>query len=165
MSGKYKIGKTYDVLCISATSHKNQKNYFVPVLGEPHIDAPTLGPDGTRRHWHLDYRFMTDDEVENFWYKGGQPGIYIESPTLAIVKFQQRKMMRYFDNSIYCGEARKKFEELYVGQKAKYGKCPHQGFDIGEENLCEVNGRKIYICPGHHLCFDKKLRVIPSPHG
>lgn len=159
------VGEEYDVRCIRATSDVDRKSYFVPVLDEPHIDPPALGPDGTKFHWHLDYRFFTQEENHLFWVDTTkQPAIRISVRNMALLTFetQRRRMLRDFSKTIYTGSYRSDFERPFIGKKAECGKCPHRGMEITEESSCVVNGRKVYVCPGHHLVFNKKLRVIPS---
>jgi hypothetical protein len=160
------LGVEYDVRCIKATAHGNGSSYFVPVLGEPHIDPPCLGLDGTRYHWHLDYRFMTDEELKAFLADDDtQPAISIsvKDQSLLTFKTERRKMLREFKKTVFLSLGHREFEKPFIGRRAVCGRCPHQGMKIDEENAVEINGKKRYICPGHHLVFTKKLRVIPSP--
>lgn len=160
------LGVEYDVRCLKATAWGDKQSYFVPVLGEPHIDPPCLGSDGTKYHWHLDYRFMTDKELDLFRVvEDAQPGILVsvKDQSLLTFKTERRKMLREFRKTIFLSIGHKEFEKPFIGKRAVCGRCPHQGMQISEENAVEVNGKKRYICPGHHLVFTKKLRVIPSP--
>jgi hypothetical protein len=161
-----KLGDICDVLCLKANSYKYQASFYVPLLGQPHIDPPVLGTDGTKFHWHLDYRFMTEGEIAAFWEdQNFQPGIHLPVKNRDLLSFrtESREMLREFRKTIFLSQGHKDFEKPYVGKRVVCGKCPHQGMDITEGNACLVNGQKLYICPGHHLVFNKKLRVISSP--
>jgi hypothetical protein len=162
------VGEKYDVRCVNARSNKDHPLalYFVPVLGEPHIDPPSLGPDGTKWHWHLDYRFMTDKELDLFAVTDyNQPGISVSTKDQSrfTIRIERRKMLREFRKTIYTSNGHRVFERPFIGKKVVCGRCPHQGMEVTEENMCVVDGKKLYVCPGHHLVFNKNLRVIPSP--
>ena len=158
------VGKSYNVICIEGVSWASGETLRLPILGLPHIDKREVGTeDGTLLHQHIDVRFITDAELKSMGWNLKTQGAFV----LGKGKFKKndsittrcwwevREMLRDFSYTP-CVRERKKFTKKYVGCKMEGMKCPHQGIDIKSVPFQKHEGKKIRVCPGHLLMFDKK---------
>lgn len=159
------IGMPYNVICMDGNSWHTGERVCLPILGLPHIDDRAVGSeDGTQLHQHIDMRFLTSKELESMNWKPSTQGALIlgrgrwfqEGDIVTTTCWWEvREMLRDFSYTP-CSTERKEFIGKYVGCKLdSQMRCPHQGFDLTQVNFQKHKGKKVRVCPGHLLMFDK----------
>lgn len=103
-----------------------------PVLLPGH-DHPEFGSPGL--HYHIDYRFVDGvaEQAKVIWPVEGEELVMVEMEPLR----------ETYDIHVQAGKVLRHLTNIYGGQKAVCGKCPHKGLPI-------MNG----VCVGHGLVFD-----------
>ena len=166
------IGQEYIIECI------NNPNIFyqpIPIIDKPHID------DGIEEHYHIDYRFISDEDLEEngfehccsfkirddhlkyigniVWpaYSSKYVQDIIHKKLVCLRRFDLEKEMIGFN----------KIEDISVNfdfvqnlaKKNKWKlqcmKCPHHGTDLSS---CKSNIKGNVICPQHGLKFNLETK-------
>lgn len=175
----YEVGKFYDVPCVRARI--GAVNKIWPVLGPWHEDQEIIG--FTYYHFHLDLRFLTDDDLR---YVSGCSAGYPEyvavhnhdrrfhrqfgikgrfwRPTYAVkpLGLRRRRCLRempeYSRSAVWIKELERAFRNARVDPKQLV--CPHRGAPL--QGLTPDENQNV-TCPLHGLCWSLKTgRLVES---
>jgi hypothetical protein len=149
---------------------------FVPVFGEAHTDVQ-LG--NTVLHYHVDIRFLTDDDAKHAGFDLANYEIHENVPSFTFVvpttQAYRNEVVKH--RSIKCVRVGLNYQtprvmsngselRLRVGTLAqtgliedqcedmrisKCGRCPHRGTPLGHQPV--TNG--VVVCPAHLLKWEK----------
>lgn len=147
------VGKFYRVPCVKTNKPLwlLDAGYSVPVIGPAHEDSDVINfPED---HWHVDWRFVTNDFFEFHTRFRAEPGgtvISVRNTTSEVFnrRIKCRREMPAFPNGAPWQTA---LEKAYADCRLKPGLvCPHRGIPLA--GVPSEGG--VIVCPGHGLAWN-----------
>lgn len=157
------VGEKYIVTCITPGPYVPIERCF-PIIGNIHSDdelAAGGNKEASKRHIHLDVRFIFDDVFKEFNFINEQFAYFIDVDTITINDFLQghtkdlilecRRQYSYINPTLM--PYRDLFEDQYAHCKVDCNICPHRKTDLSNIKPITINGKLVKVCPLHLLTW------------
>lgn len=168
------VGESYMVPCVLIREFNGHEPFHLPVFGDWHNDKDFGQNDFD--HYHIDTRFVTEQELEwfnlsgalNIQYLSGvcainvttmrDRGVYEDAkeiPRVCLRELGQSTTFSIHENGVLKNLSKQLMQKNFkLDDKCRV--CPHKGTSL--QGISPVNG--VILCPVHAMRFDAKTLEV-----